>query len=151
MITISFGDGYTSIVERGFFMWKKRIAAAVVAIMAVGLIAGRKADKSGSASGNKTYKIGVVQLVEHPALDAANKGFVDGLASKGFKDNVQIDQQNAQADQSNLNSIAQRFVADKKGFSAGNRNAGRTVDGKCHERHSRFWDSYYGLQIGEAR
>lgn len=95
-------------------MWKKRIVAAVVAVMAVGLIVGCGADKSGSASGNKTYKIGVVQLVEHPALDAANKGFVDGLASKGFKDNVQTDQQNAQADQSNLNSIAQRFVADKK-------------------------------------
>lgn len=95
-------------------MWKKRIVAAVAAIMAVGLIAGCGADKAGSTSGNKTYKIGVVQLVEHPALDAANKGFVDGLASKGFKDNVQIDQQNAQADQSNLNSIAQRFVADKK-------------------------------------
>lgn len=95
-------------------MWKKRIVAAVAAIMAVGLIAGCGADKSGSAAGSKTYKIGVVQLVEHPALDAANKGFVDGLASKGFKDNVQIDQQNAQADQSNLNSIAQRFVADKK-------------------------------------
>ncbi|MDU3640821.1 MAG: ABC transporter substrate-binding protein, partial [Veillonella sp.] len=49
-------------------------------------------------------------------LDAANKGFVDGLASKGFKDgeNIKIDQQNAQADQSNLNSIAQRFVSDKK-------------------------------------
>ena len=61
----------------------------------------------------KTYKVGVVQLVEHPALDAANKGFVDGLASKGFKDNVKIDQQNAQANQSNLNSIAQRFVADR--------------------------------------
>ncbi len=34
--------------------------------------------------------------------------------NKGFKDKVVIDQQNAQADQSNLNSIAQRFVSDKK-------------------------------------
>lgn len=55
-------------------------------------------------------------MVEHPSLDAANKGFVDGLASKGYKDgeNIKLDQQNAQADQSNLNSIAQRFVSDKK-------------------------------------
>ncbi len=52
-------------------------------------------------------------MVQHGALDAANKGFVDGLASKGFKDNVKFDQQNAQADQSNLNTIAQRFVSNK--------------------------------------
>ena len=53
---------------------------------------------------NDQKKIGVIQLVEHPSLDAANKGFVDGLAAKGFKDgqNIKIDQQNAQADQSNL-------------------------------------------------
>ncbi len=95
-------------------MWKKRVVvAAAAALMAVGLLAGCGSDSSHGSGANKTYKVGVVQLVEHPALDAANKGFVDGLASKGFKDNVKIDQQNAQADQSNLNSIAQRFVADR--------------------------------------
>lgn len=95
-------------------MWKKRVVvAAAAALMAVGLLAGCGSDSSNDSDANKTYKVGVVQLVEHPALDAANKGFVDGLASKGFKDNVKIDQQNAQADQSNLNSIAQRFVADR--------------------------------------
>ena len=65
---------------------------------------------------NDQKKIGVIQLVEHPSLDAANKGFVDALAAKGYKDgqNIKLDQQNAQADQSNLNSIAQRFVSDRK-------------------------------------
>ena len=63
---------------------------------------------------NGEYKVGVVQLVEHPALDAANKGFVDALKEKGLADKITFDQQNAQADQSNLNSIAQRFVSDKK-------------------------------------
>lgn len=94
-------------------MWKKRVVAAVAAFMVVGLLAGCGSD-SGSSGSGKTYKVGVVQLVEHPALDAANKGFVDGLASKGFKDNVKIDQQNAQGDQSNLNSIAQRFVSERE-------------------------------------
>lgn len=94
-------------------MWKKRVVvAAATALMAVGLLGGCGSDNGSGA--DKTYKVGVIQLVEHPALDAANKGFVDGLASKGFKDNVKIDQQNAQADQSNLNSIAQRFVSDKE-------------------------------------
>lgn len=93
-------------------MWKKRVVAALAALMVVGLVAGCGSDSS--SGGDKTYKVGVVQLVEHPALDAANKGFVDGLASKGFKDNVKIDQQNAQGDQSNLNSIAQRFVSERE-------------------------------------
>ena len=63
---------------------------------------------------NGEYKVGVVQLVEHPALDAANKGFVDALKEKGLAEKIAFDQQNAQADQSNLNSIAQRFVSDRK-------------------------------------
>lgn len=90
--------------------WKKALAAVSLAV-SVGLVAGCGADKA--ADGNKTYNIGVVQLVEHGALDVANKGFVDGLASKGFKDNVKFDQQNAQADQSNLQNIAQRFVNNR--------------------------------------
>lgn len=94
-------------------MWKKRIVGAIATLMAVGLIAGCGGSQR-TTSGDKQYKVGVVQLVEHPALDAANKGFVDGLKSKGFDKNVVLDQQNAQADQSNLNSIAQRFVSDKK-------------------------------------
>ncbi|MDY3973062.1 ABC transporter substrate-binding protein [uncultured Veillonella sp.] len=93
-------------------MWKKRVVVALAALMVVGLVAGCGSDSS--SGGDKTYKVGIVQLVEHPALDAANKGFVDGLASKGFKDNVKIDQQNAQGDQSNLNSIAQRFVSERE-------------------------------------
>ena len=57
------------------------------------------------------YRVGILQLAEHPALDAANKGVVDGLREEGFVDNVILDHQNAQGDQSNLNTIAQRFVA----------------------------------------
>lgn len=57
-------------------------------------------------------QIGVLQLVEHPALDAAYKGFVDGLAEAGFVDgeNIEIDFRNAQADQSNLMTMSDRFV-----------------------------------------
>ena len=70
----------------------------------------------GNGPGSNVKHVGVIQLVEHPALDAANKGFVQGLADNGYKEGetVEIDQQNAQADQSNLNSIAQRFTSDRK-------------------------------------
>lgn len=58
------------------------------------------------------YNIGIIQYVEHPALDAAREGFVDALADNGFVDgdNITLDVQNAQADQSNLKTISQRFV-----------------------------------------
>ncbi|MCF0155478.1 MAG: ABC transporter substrate-binding protein [Veillonella sp.] len=93
--------------------WKKGLVLAVSAALAASFIAGC-GNTNGSADGKQ--KVGVIQLVEHPSLDAANKGFVAGLADQGFKDgeNIVIDQQNAQADQSNLNSIAQRFVSDKE-------------------------------------
>lgn len=59
----------------------------------------------------RKMKIGVVQIVQHPALDESNRGFVDALAARGLKDKIEIDQQNAQGDQSNLRSIANRFVS----------------------------------------
>ncbi|MDL2058465.1 ABC transporter substrate-binding protein [Mesosutterella sp. AGMB02718] len=62
--------------------------------------------------------VGIIQLVEHPALDLANKGIVDALADRGYRDGekIKIDRQNAQADQSNMKNIAQRFVSNKCGI-----------------------------------
>ena len=93
----------------------KAAALCAAAIMSFGLLAGCGSDKAADNSGDKQYKVGIVQLVEHNALDAANKGFVDGLKERGFEEgkNLIIDQQNAQADQSNLQNIGQRFVNDK--------------------------------------
>ncbi|MBO7174503.1 MAG: sugar ABC transporter substrate-binding protein, partial [Spirochaetaceae bacterium] len=68
-----------------------------------------------STSGEKVYKIGVVQLVEHSALDASYQGFVDGLAEAGLVDgqNIKIDYQNAQGEQANCVTIAQKLVNDR--------------------------------------
>ena len=84
-------------------------------LLTAGLLAGCGADQSAGSSGAKSHKVGIVQLVEHNALDAANKGFVDGLKERGFEEgkNIEFDRQNAQADQSNLQNIAQRFVSAK--------------------------------------
>lgn len=60
--------------------------------------------------------IGIIQLTEHPALDASREGFVAALADAGYKDGdkVKIELQNAQNDQSNLKTISQKFVSDGK-------------------------------------
>ncbi len=95
----------------------KKLSLAVAAMLAAGVISGCGGDKKADApkSGGKAYSVGVVQLVEHPALDAANKGFVDGLKKRGIEEgkNLKLDQQNAQADQSNLKNIVTRFVNNK--------------------------------------
>ena len=64
---------------------------------------------------SKTIKIGIVQLVEHPALDDAYKGFVDGLSEAGYTDgtNISIDYENAQGEQANCVTIAQKLVNDR--------------------------------------
>lgn len=61
---------------------------------------------------DEIIEIGVLQLVEHPALDAAYQGFVDGLKEAGYVEgeNIKIDFNNAQADQSNLMTMSERFV-----------------------------------------
>lgn len=90
--------------------FKKGMALALTCFALLGLAGCGSSDSSRSGE----YKVGVVQLVEHPALDAANQGFIEALQAEGLADKISFDQQNAQADQSNLNSIAQRFVSDRK-------------------------------------
>jgi len=59
--------------------------------------------------------IGVTQIVEHPALDAARDGFIAALEEAGFKEGIDViyDLQNAQGDFTNAISIAQKFKDDK--------------------------------------
>lgn len=95
-----------------FFSKKMKMAAlGMAALFSFGLLGGCGSNNQAS-SGQKT--VGIVQLVEHDALDAANKGFRDALKERGYEEgkNLKIDNQNAQADQSNLQNIGQRFVSN---------------------------------------
>ena len=84
--------------------WMKCSIAAALA--AAALISGGCGGQSGDASGK--IKIGVVQIVQHGSLDEANRGFVDALKERGYgPDKVEIEQENAQGDQSALNTISQ--------------------------------------------
>lgn len=66
-------------------------------------------DDSASTDG-KVYNIGIVQLVQHDALDAATQGFQDTLKEK-LGDNVQFEFQNANGESTNCTTIATGFVA----------------------------------------
>ncbi|MBP3585465.1 MAG: ABC transporter substrate-binding protein [Peptococcaceae bacterium] len=89
----------------------KGVAIATIAAMSMGMLAGCGGGKDEA----KEYKVGVVQLVQHGALDQANAGMIAGLADNGFVEgeNLVVKQENAQNDQSNLQSIAQSFIADE--------------------------------------
>ncbi len=63
-----------------------------------------------AASDEKVYKIGVIQLIQHDALDASYQGFVDALDDAGL--NYKIDLQNASGDQSACQTIAEKLVND---------------------------------------
>lgn len=89
---------------------KKKILSTVLAgVLAVATLAGCGTD---SASASKdTYKIGICQLVEHVALDAATQGFEDALKEK-LGDKVTFDFQNAQGEQTTASTIVNGFVSD---------------------------------------
>jgi len=68
--------------------------------------------KMGSNNSGVTIKIGILQIVEHPSLNTIRESLIKELTAKGYKDgeNITIDYQNAQGDQTNLKTIALPFA-----------------------------------------
>lgn len=99
---------------------KRKLAMLLCTVLVGGILAGCGKSSTDSSKGATTSSavknIGVVQIVQHDALDAANKGFVDALKEKGFEDgkNIKIEQQNAQGEQANAQTISKQFVDAKK-------------------------------------
>jgi putative ABC transport system substrate-binding protein len=60
----------------------------------------------------KTTNVGISQIVEHPALDAARKGFMDDFKDSGYK-NINFNYKNAQNNRAVSGQIARTFVGDK--------------------------------------
>ena len=66
----------------------------------------------GASAADKVYNIGICQLVEHPALDEATRGFEEALVELLGEGNVNFDFQNAQGEQTNCATIANQFVTN---------------------------------------
>lgn len=71
---------------------------------------------SAKPDASKQVKVGITQIVEHPALDSIRKGIIDQLAAEGYKDGekMKLEYVNAQNDMNNVATIAQQMVSDKK-------------------------------------
>ena len=68
-------------------------------------------DDSKNSDSTKTLKVGVVQLVQHEALDAATKGFTDAL-TEAMGDKVEVVVKNASGDSNTCGTIVNGFIAD---------------------------------------
>jgi putative tryptophan/tyrosine transport system substrate-binding protein len=95
-------------------MMKKRIQRLAMLCSASFLLLGgcgaKETSENKGGTEKKTYHIGVTQIVEHPSLDAAFKGFKQALKDKGLS--VSYDVQIAQGDMNNNQTIANNFVSE---------------------------------------
>lgn len=64
-----------------------------------------------AAASGEVYQIGICQLVQHEALDAATQGFKDALVEKLGEGNVEFDEQNASGDSATCATIINQFVS----------------------------------------
>ena len=89
-------------------MIKKLICLTLCVVLGAFCLTSCGEDKKESG---KTYKVGICQLVQHEALDAATKGFKDALTKK-LGDKVTFDEQNASGEPTNCTTICSKFVSD---------------------------------------
>ena len=85
---------------------KKLFVVSLVLVLALGSVFAQGASES-----SKKLTVGICQLVQHPALDAATQGFKDALIEGIGAENVNIDEQNASGEPANCATIINGFVA----------------------------------------
>lgn len=86
---------------------KKLVAVLLAALMIVSSLALVSCEKD-----DGKYTVGVCQLVQHVALDAATQGFIDTLKAE-FGDNIEIINENASGDPATCTTIVNNFVSKK--------------------------------------
>lgn len=85
----------------------KMVAASLV-------LTGLSFQSVASAQEDEPIKIGVLQLVQHEALDAVLKGFTETLDASDYADRIEWDIQNAHGDQASLQSISEKIARDNE-------------------------------------
>ena len=83
----------------------KKVIAIVLAVMMLCAVTA-----CGGESADDTYTVGICQLVQHPALDAATQGFKDAL-TEALGDKVKFEEGNASNDSANCATIDNGFVS----------------------------------------
>ncbi|APX71459.1 ABC transporter substrate-binding protein [Companilactobacillus allii] len=99
----------------------KRLYGTIIFLFAFLIFAFFYTGHNEKVAKNKIPKVGVLQLMSHPALDQINQGLDDTLKKHGYINgkNIKIEFQNAQGDQSNLRTISKQFVQDNVDVAVG--------------------------------
>lgn len=95
----------------------KKTMKMIIGFIMVGVLLIGCTNTSTSPTKNEDIiKVGITQIIEHPALDSARQGFIDGLAAAGFVEgeNILFETLIAQGDIGTSLLIAEGFVAQKK-------------------------------------
>lgn len=91
---------------------KKFVSLLLGLTMLTGLTACSGGDDA-VVSNDAEYTVGLLQMVEHPSLDEIRTAIEDEIAAQGYADVIALDYQNGQNDPSTMNTITQKFVANK--------------------------------------
>jgi|BioPla2DNA2_1021312.scaffolds.fasta_scaffold83211_1 putative ABC transport system substrate-binding protein len=88
----------------------KRIAKAMAVLLVIAVFF----VLTGCTNKKNNPEVGIIQYMEHVALDSARDGFITALKDNGYVEgkNITFDIQNAQGDQTNLSTISDRFVSN---------------------------------------
>ena len=90
----------------------KKLISLILAIVMVMAVAVSTVACNKTEDENKTYTVGICQLVQHPALDAATQGFKDALKAE-LGDKVTFDEANASGEPAVCSTIVETFVNKK--------------------------------------
>ena len=108
----------------------KKILTLVLALTMVFALA------APSAFAADSYTVGICQLVQHPALDAATQGFKDAL-TKALGDKVSFVEQNASGDSATCAVICNQFVSDEVDLIMANATPALLAAGQHRHQHLR--------------
>jgi ABC-type uncharacterized transport system, periplasmic component len=96
---------------------KKALLTLAAAVCTAVVLSGCAKKNEAPASSEKTYKIGIAKIVQHPALDAVEQGIMDAVNDSGIK--ATYDQQNANGDVNTAAQIASQFKDEKVDAAVG--------------------------------
>lgn len=92
-------------------VFKRALALGLSAVLTAGCFAGCSAAADGDANNDaKAYKVGICQIREHEALDAATEGFKKAMTDK-LGDKVTFEEQNAQGETTACSTIINQFIS----------------------------------------
>ena len=85
---------------------------AILVFLGFALVTQPAQNENTKLTQQKTIKVGILQMVSHPALNQIHQGIISGLKDEGFKEskNIKVEFQNAQGDQSNMKTMAQQLA-----------------------------------------